>query len=107
MRSSWKSIDIRMACCHRWRDRNGEQVLSARASSKKDATATVASLLADLADGSLPAPANPGGIDALLAERGIEVVTTQGWRARRSQRSPRRPGATCRTSLPNGCRPQG
>lgn len=48
---------------------------------KKDATATVASLLADAAEGALPSPGHPGGIDALLADRGVEVVTTQGWRA--------------------------
>jgi ferredoxin--NADP+ reductase len=48
---------------------------------KKDAAATVASLLADAAAGSLPAPVVPGGIDALLAERGVDVVDTAGWRA--------------------------
>ena len=48
---------------------------------KKDAAATVASLLADAASGALPEPATVGGIDALLAERGIDVVTTEGWRA--------------------------
>jgi ferredoxin--NADP+ reductase len=48
---------------------------------KKDAGATVASLLADAAAGSLPAPSTPGGLDALLAARGVTVVTTEGWRA--------------------------
>lgn len=48
---------------------------------KKDAIATVASLLADATAGDLPTPAHAGGIDALLAERGVEVVTTQGWAA--------------------------
>ena len=48
---------------------------------KKDATATVASLLADAAAGSLPTPQEPGGLDALLAERGVVVVGTAGWRA--------------------------
>jgi ferredoxin--NADP+ reductase len=48
---------------------------------KKDAAATVASLLADIAAGALPEPSNPGGIDELLAERAVEVVTTQGWRS--------------------------
>jgi len=48
---------------------------------KKDAAATVASLLADVAAGVLPGPAAPGGIDALLSERGVHVVTTEGWRA--------------------------
>jgi ferredoxin--NADP+ reductase len=48
---------------------------------KKDAAATVASLLADVSSGALPEPTSPGGIDALLAERGVDVVTTEGWRA--------------------------
>jgi ferredoxin--NADP+ reductase len=48
---------------------------------KKDAVATVTSLLADAQAGALPAPAQADGIDGLLAERGIEVVSTQGWRS--------------------------
>ena len=50
---------------------------------KKDAVATVASLLADASDGLLtvPADASPSAVDALLAERGVAVVTTAGWRA--------------------------
>ncbi len=50
---------------------------------KKDATATVASLLEDAAAGTLPAPAEPTAeaIDALLADRGVQVVTTGGWRS--------------------------
>lgn len=49
---------------------------------KKDATATVASLLEDAAAGLLPEPAfpEPADFDALLARRGVEVVTTAGWR---------------------------
>ncbi|MDP1878376.1 MAG: NADP oxidoreductase, partial [Actinomycetota bacterium] len=49
---------------------------------KKDATATVASLLEDAAAGLLPEPASPDSadFDALLARRGVEVVTTEGWR---------------------------
>ena len=50
---------------------------------KKDANATVASLLADQAAGTLPV-ASAGTVedfDALLAERGITIVTTAGWRA--------------------------
>lgn len=50
---------------------------------KKDANATVASLLADRDSGGLPVA--PSGtieeFDALLADRGITVVTTAGWRA--------------------------
>ena len=50
---------------------------------KKDAVQTVASLLADAVAGTLPAPATPTAeaMDALLAERGIDVVTTAGWRS--------------------------
>ena len=50
---------------------------------KKDAVQTVASLLADAVAGTLPAPATPTAeaVDALLAERGVEVVTTAGWRS--------------------------
>ena len=48
---------------------------------KKDAAATVASLLADAQAGALPSPGRPGGIEALLAERGVAVVGTGGWRA--------------------------
>ena len=50
---------------------------------KKDAVATVASLLDDAANGRLPEPANPtaAAVDALLAERGVDVVSTEGWRA--------------------------
>lgn len=50
---------------------------------KKDATATVASLLADAAAGLLPEAPRPTAaeFDGLLAERGVEAVSTQGWRA--------------------------
>jgi ferredoxin--NADP+ reductase len=48
---------------------------------KKDATATVASLLEDARAGSLSEPARTGGLDELLAERGVEVVSTGGWRS--------------------------
>lgn len=48
---------------------------------KKDAAATVASLLADARDGRLPLAADPdpGSVDALLAGRGVEVVDAGGW----------------------------
>jgi len=48
---------------------------------KKDAAATVASLLEDAAAGRLPEPPDPGGFDDLLSERGVRVVSTDGWRA--------------------------
>ncbi len=48
---------------------------------KKDAVQTVTSLLSDAAAGTLPTPTNPGGFDALLADRGVSVVSTAGWRS--------------------------
>lgn len=50
---------------------------------KKDATGTVASLLADAAAGRLPQAldAQEADIDALLASRGVTPVSTAGWRA--------------------------
>lgn len=46
---------------------------------KKDAVATVESLLADARAGSLPTPPRPGGLEEALSERGISVVSTAGW----------------------------
>ncbi len=46
---------------------------------KKDAMATVESLIADAEAGLLVAGA--GSIDELIAERGLEVVSIDGWRA--------------------------
>jgi ferredoxin/flavodoxin---NADP+ reductase len=48
---------------------------------KKDATETVELLLADARSGALPraADASADAVDALLAERGVEVVTYPGW----------------------------
>lgn len=50
---------------------------------KKDATATVSSLLADVAAGVLPPARFPetDQVDELLSSRGVDVVSTQGWRA--------------------------
>ena len=50
---------------------------------KKDAHETVDSLLADLDQGALLDPADPGpeAIDALLAERRPDHVTYAGWEA--------------------------
>ena len=61
---------------------------------KKDAVATVASLLEDAQNGVLvePAGASAADMDALLAERGVDVVTTAGWRA--IDRAERELGAT-------------
>jgi ferredoxin--NADP+ reductase len=47
---------------------------------KKDATETVELLLADAAEGRLPhVDATAADVDALLASRGVEVVTHEGW----------------------------
>ena len=50
---------------------------------KKDAHASVAALLADAEAGVLAPAKRPaaGDVDAFLAERGITVVSTAGWRA--------------------------
>jgi ferredoxin--NADP+ reductase len=50
---------------------------------KRDAEETVRSLAEDLASGRLPSPPDPegAGIDALLAERKMDLVTIEGWRA--------------------------
>lgn len=48
---------------------------------KKDAVQTVTSLLADAEVGHLPRPTLGGGLDDLIAERGLMPVTTDGWRA--------------------------
>lgn len=48
---------------------------------KKDAVATVATLLADHAAGLLPEARDSGGLPDYLAERGIDVVETSGWDA--------------------------
>lgn len=46
---------------------------------KKDATETTEHLLEDARHGRLPARSADGTIDALLARRGVEVVTYAGW----------------------------
>ena len=50
---------------------------------KRDAEETVGCLAEDLAAGVLPEPEAPGRdkVDALLAERKPDIVTTEGWRA--------------------------
>ena len=63
--------------CAGWIKRGPTGVIG---TNKKDATETVDLLLADARAGLLPEPAG-GGIDSVLAERGVEVVTYQGWEA--------------------------
>jgi ferredoxin--NADP+ reductase len=64
--------------CAGWIKRGPTGVIG---TNKKDATETVELLLEDARDGKLrrgePAPA----VDALLAERGVAVVTQSGWEA--------------------------
>ena len=50
---------------------------------KRDAEETVSCLVEDLHAGVLPMPTEPGveAIDALLADRRPDLVTTEGWRA--------------------------
>lgn len=48
---------------------------------KKDAVATVTSLLEDHAAGRVPQAGEPGGLPDYLAARGVDVVETSGWDA--------------------------
>jgi ferredoxin--NADP+ reductase len=63
--------------CAGWIKRGPTGVIG---TNKKDATETVDLLLEDARAGLLHEGAG-GGIDALLAERGVEVVSYQGWEA--------------------------
>jgi ferredoxin--NADP+ reductase len=62
--------------CAGWIKRGPTGVIG---TNKKDATETVDLLLEDARAGALPVGA--GSIDELLAERGVEVVTYEGWEA--------------------------
>ena len=48
---------------------------------KKDATETVDQLLADLDAGLVPVGDRDGDLATLLADRGVDVVTYDGWQA--------------------------
>jgi ferredoxin--NADP+ reductase len=63
--------------CAGWIKRGPTGVIG---TNKKDATETVDLLLEDAREGVLPAP-DGKSIDALLAERGVEPVTYEGWQA--------------------------
>ena len=63
--------------CAGWIKRGPTGVIG---TNKKDGTETVDRLLEDARAGVLPEPVG-GSIDALLAERGVEVVTSAGWEA--------------------------
>jgi ferredoxin--NADP+ reductase len=63
--------------CAGWIKRGPTGVIG---TNKKDATDTVEHLLEDAREGRLPARSGES-VDALLAERGVEVVTYAGWEA--------------------------
>ena len=63
--------------CAGWIKRGPTGVIG---TNKKDATETVDRLLEDARAGVLPKPVG-GSTDDLLAERGVEVVTSAGWEA--------------------------
>jgi ferredoxin/flavodoxin---NADP+ reductase len=64
--------------CAGWIKRGPTGVIG---TNKKDAAETVEALLADARSGALPRQpgASAEAVDALLAERGVEVVTYGGW----------------------------
>jgi ferredoxin--NADP+ reductase len=65
--------------CTGWIKRGPTGVIG---TNKKDATETVAALLDDLAAGRLvPRGGTAQAVDALLAERGVDVVTQERWEA--------------------------
>jgi ferredoxin--NADP+ reductase len=64
--------------CAGWIKRGPTGVIG---TNKKDATETVDLLLEDARAGLLPVSPADGSIDALLAGRGVEVVTYEGWEA--------------------------
>ena len=70
-------IDDAGAYCAGWIKRGPSGVIG---TNKKDATETVELLLADARAGRLPEPEGGDVLD-LLAGRGVEVVTHDGWRA--------------------------
>jgi len=69
---------IRGVYCAGWIKRGPTGVIG---TNKKDATETVDLLLEDARAGLLPVSPADGSLDALLAERGVEVVTYEGWEA--------------------------
>jgi ferredoxin--NADP+ reductase len=69
---------IRGVYCAGWIKRGPTGVIG---TNKKDATETVDLLLEDARAGRLPGSRGDGTIDALLAARGVEVVTYAGWEA--------------------------
>ncbi len=65
--------------CTGWIKRGPSGVIG---TNKKDANETIAALLSDVGEGRLtPTGATAAAVDALLAERGVVVVTQEGWEA--------------------------
>jgi ferredoxin--NADP+ reductase len=64
--------------CAGWIKRGPSGVIG---TNKKDATETVERLIADARAGALGHAGDPAAIEALLAERGVVVVTQEGWEA--------------------------
>jgi ferredoxin--NADP+ reductase len=64
--------------CTGWIKRGPTGVIG---TNKKDATETVELLLEDARAGTLSGGRPAADVDALLAERGVEVVTQSGWEA--------------------------
>jgi len=62
--------------CAGWIKRGPTGVIG---TNKKDATETVDSILGDARGGRLPERAGVGTLAALLEERGVKVVSYQGW----------------------------
>ena len=69
---------LRGVYCAGWIKRGPSGVIG---TNKKDATETVERLIADAAMGSLDHGAGARALDDLLSERGIPVVTQEGWEA--------------------------
>jgi ferredoxin--NADP+ reductase len=83
--------------CAGWIKRGPTGVIG---TNKKDANETVERLIADAASGRLGHGDDAGAIDALLAERGVRVVTQAGWEAiDRTERSAGEPHGRPRIKL--------
>ncbi len=73
--------------CAGWIKRGPTGVIG---TNKKDATETVEALLADVEEGAIGGRAAPAeAVEALLAERGIDVVVYSGWEAIDAANAPR------------------
>jgi ferredoxin--NADP+ reductase len=69
---------LRGVYCAGWIKRGPSGVIG---TNKKDAAETVELLVADARAGTLERGADAGSLDALLEERGVRVVTQDGWEA--------------------------